>query len=772
MNTHNPNTHNPYNTRNTLFVIKRNGTHVPIRFDEITDRVYELCEKKPRLDDSIVPCTITLQLFERVYNGISTVEIDNLITNLCINNLSHPDYATLASRTLISNFHKTIGFLKFSEVCELLHNNKDQNNQPSPIINETIYELSQKYKNELDPIIDFERDYKFDVFGFKTLQTGYLLKLYNNGQNTIIESPQHMFLRVALNIHRDNIELVKDTYDKMSNKKFIHATPTLYNSGTINNQLFSCFVLNIGDSINDIFKYMSDVAKISKLAGGIGTSISDVRARDSYIRGTQGRSDGLAPMLEVLNSIARYINQGSRRKGSFAAYIEPWHKDIFEVLELKNPKTGSAKDLFYGLWIPNNFIKAVINNEDWYLMCPSKCKGLTETYGSEFEDLYNKYILENKYSQKIKALDLWKIIIESQIQTGTPYMCYKDEINNKSNHKHLGTIKSSNLCTEIMEYNSTTEYACCCLASIVLSSFIKNNKIDYESLIDTVKTIVRNLDILIDYNYYPVPETEVSNLKTRPLGIGVQGLADVFFELGISYESTEAQKINKEIFETIYYAALSESCNLAKQKGKHPTFEGSEFSKGILQFDMWNIKPNMYDWTSLKNDIIKHGTRNSLLTALMPTASTASIMSSTESFEPMTSNIYSRKVLSGNFIVINKYLVNDLIKNNIYSKELINKIIEHKGSIQSIDEIPENIKQIYKTCWEIKQKTLMNMAADRSPFIDQSQSLNLYFANPDYNIISSAHIHGKNIGLKTNSYYIRTKNASSSESFSCNMCSA
>ncbi len=787
-------------SRHKLLVKKRDNSLVPVRFDEITDRLTVLCETEPKLDNSINPFDITKQVLDRIKNGITTSEIDDFTAELCAHNLNHPDYHKLASRLVISNHHKNLKTstgLLFSEVCQALNKNKDQNGDPCPNIHPVLYRVSQEYKDEIDSIIDYSRDFDIDFFGFKTLQNSYLQKILvqkNDNKNSlqIVECPQHMYLRVALAIECSRIKTdrtdrtdteslqipddffknLRKTYELLSGRYYVHATPTLYNAGTNRQQLFSCFLLNMGDSVKDIFKCYSDVAQISKWAGGIGISISDVRGSNSYVRGTGGRSDGLVPMLQVLDATSTYINQGSRRNGSFVVYLEPWHVDIFGFLESRRIH-GKARNLFYGLWIPDNFMAAVKGDEYWYLMCPFECPGLTETYGSAYEELYNKYVSEGKYREKVKAMKIWNEIINSQIETGMPYMCYKDHVNNKTNHQNLGTIKSSNLCVEVMEYNSTEKYACCCLSSLILPSFVietENGPVfDYDKLIDVTRTATRNLDTMIDFNYYPVPETKVSNMSERPIGVGVQGLADVFFKFKVSYDSPEAAVLNKKIFETIYYAAVLESCSLAKKNGPYPSFKGSPMSKGIFQFDMWSEfdhKSLMYDWDSLRTDVMEHGVRNSLVTCAMPTASTATISNSTECFEPISSNIYTRKVLAGEFIVINKYLTQELVKQGIWSERIKNKIINARGSVQGIVEIPEETQKIYRTCWELKQTSLINLSVDRAPFIDQSQSLNLFFAVPEFNKISSAHFYGHSKGLKTGMYYLRSKSANNSEAIS------
>lgn len=775
-------------SRHKLCVRKRNGELVPVRVDNITDRIEEMCLMEPELDTVIDPYEVTKLIVDRIINGIETSKIDSLTAELCETKcIEHPDFGTLASRLIISDHHKNLSKkvgLEYSDVCEALYSNVDQTGAHCPLLSDELYETVKKYKDEINGMIDLKRDFLLTFFGFKTLEKSYLLHTVQKG---IVEGPQHLFMRVALGIHGSNLDSVKETYDLLSQKYFVHATPTLYNCGTRYPSLFSCFLLGIDDSIDGIFKCLKDTAQISKWAGGIGIHISNIRARGSYIRKTAGKSDGIVPMLKLFNDTANYVNQGGKRLGSFAMYIEPWHADIFEFLEAKIPRgvqETKSKELFYALWIPDLFMKAVDADGSWYLMCPSECPGLTDVHSEEFENLYMKYVGEKRYRKEIKARELWSSIINTQIETGIPYIAFKDTVNKKSNQKNLGTIKSSNLCIEIMEYSDDKKYACCVLASIVLPTYVTPyGNFDHEKLYKVTKTIVRNLDIIIDKNFYAVPETKVSNLSERPLGIGVQGLADVFFKLGLPYESEEAMKLNKEIFETIYFSALEESCKLAQEKGMYATFEGSPFSQGILQFDMWNTSWNQNDskwnWSKLKEDIKKYGTRNSLLTALMPTASTSQIMGSTsEAFEPISSNLYTRRTLSGEYIILNKYLMLDLIKKGLWNKKLMKSLVKSRGSVQNIKEIPNDLKEIYKTCWEIKQTNLVNMSADRGIFIDQSQSLNLFFEKAEYNKLNSIHFKAWKAGLKTGSYYIRSKPVTNSESFAtvveeeddCEMC--
>jgi ribonucleoside-diphosphate reductase alpha subunit len=767
-------------TRFKLYVTKRDGSLVPVRYDEITDRLTSLADMYPPLSDEVNTFELTRTIIERIKDGITTSFIDNFAAEICASNLSHPDYEKLASRLVASSHQKNVACqtgISFKNVAERLYNNYDIQKNHCPVINETIYEASKL--DEINDMIDLSRDFLIDFFGYRTLLNSYLLKVQSPSKNdimsTVLETPQHMFMRVAIAIHydKDNKDLskIKETYDAMSLKYFTHASPTLFNAGTPRQQLFSCFLLTMKDSIDGIFKCVSDTAKISKYAGGIGIAISDVRARGSYIKGTAGRSDGLLPMLKVLNDTARYVNQGGRRKGSFAVYLELFHPDIFEFLEAKLPHGAQeqrAHDLFYALWISDIFMSRVKNNEMWSLMCPDECPGLTECYGPEFEKLYTSYEKEGRYRRQVPASEIWAAIITSQIETGTPYMLYKDACNMKSNQKNLGTIKCSNLCAEILEYNTDKKYACCVLASVVLSTYVSENKeFDYKKLYDVVRIITRNLDMSIDKNYYPVPETEVSNFSERPLGIGVQGLADAFFKMRIAYDSQEARSVNKKIFETIYFAALTESCLLAKEKEKYKSYEGSPASQNILQMDLWSMPEfeSMWDWAELRKNIKEHGLRNSLLTACMPTASTAQIMGSTEAFEPITSNVYTRRVLAGEYTLVNNYLTDDLIRLGLWSPKMKNELIRNKGSVQNIPEIPDELKKIYKTVWELPQRVLIDLSADRGPFVDQTQSLNLFFEEPTYEKLTKAHFYGFAKGLKTGSYYIRSKPSSNAEQF-------
>jgi ribonucleoside-diphosphate reductase alpha chain len=685
----------------------------------------------------------------------------------------HPDYAVLAARIAISNLHKNT-LKSFSATMKRLFTYTDpKTGQNAALLSKEIYDIIKKNAVELDEAIIYDRDFGYDYFGFKTLEKSYLLKL----EGTIAERPQHMLMRVAVGIHGEDIAAAIETYNLLSERWFTHATPTLFNAGTPKPQMSSCFLLTMqDDSIEGIYDTLKQTAKISQSAGGIGLSIHNIRATGSYIKGTNGTSNGIIPMLRVFNDTARYVDQGGgKRKGSFAIYLEPWHADVFEFLELKKnhgKEEMRARDLFYALWIPDLFMKRVEDNEEWSLFCPHECPGLSDVYGDEFEALYTKYELEGKARSVVKAQELWFKVLESQTETGTPYMLYKDHANNKSNQKNLGTIKSSNLCTEIMEYTSKDEVAVCNLASLALPKFIHTNEsgktaFDHKRLYEVTKVATRNLNKVIDVNYYPVPEARNSNLRHRPIGLGVQGLADVFIMLRMPFESDEAKQLNKDIFETIYFAAMETSMELAKVEGPYSSWEGSPISKGVFQFDMWNVTPNSgnWDWETLRRDVVENGVRNSLLVAPMPTASTSQILGNNECFEPYTSNIYARRVLSGEFAIVNKHLLKDLIKLNLWNETMKNKLISANGSVQSIPEIPQNLKELYKTVWEIKQKTILEMAADRGAYICQSQSLNIHIQDVNFGKLTSMHFHAWKLGLKTGMYYLRTKAAADAIKF-------
>lgn len=742
-----------------MFVVKRDGRKESVQFDKITARIKKLCYG---LNPIVDPVSVAIKVVEGIYDGVTTSELDNLAAEVAATNtIKHPDYALLASRIAVSNLHKSTK-KSFSQTMFDLYNYVDERtNSRASLLADDVYEIVTKNAELLDSTIIYDRDFRFDFFGFKTMERSYLLKVHGE----IVERPQHMFMRVAIGIHKDDIKSAIETYNLMSEGWFTHATPTLFNAGTPKPQMSSCFLLTVkNDSISGIYDTLSQCAKISQSAGGIGLSIHDIRATGSYIKGTNGTSNGIVPMLRVFNDTARYVDQGGgKRKGSFAIYLEPWHADVFDFLDLKKnhgKEEQRARDLFYALWIPDLFMQRVEDNGTWTLMCPNECPGLSDTYGKAFNELYTKYEREGKGRKTIKAQDLWFKILESQIETGTPYMLYKDACNEKSNQKNLGTIKSSNLCTEIIEYTSPDEVAVCNLASIALPKFVKDGEFDHQKLFDVTYHITKNLNKIIDNNYYPVPEARKSNMRHRPIGIGVQGLADAFILMRYAFDCDEARKLNAEIFETIYYAALTSSKDLSKEFGAYETFPGSPVSQGILQFDMWNVTPsNRWEWDVLREEIKQHGVRNSLLLAPMPTASTAQILGNNECFEPYTTNIFTRRVLAGEFIVVNKHLMRDLVKLGIWNENIKNKIVAANGSVQSIAEIPQNLKDIYKTAWEISQKSIIEMAADRGAFIDQSQSLNIFMENANFGKLTSMHFYGWKKGLKTGMYYMRTKAA-------------
>ena len=748
-----------------MYVVKRDGRREAVKFDKITARIKKLCYG---LNPLVAPEKVAMKVIEGLFDGVTTSELDNLAAEVAATNtITHPDYALLASRIAVSNLHKNTK-KSFSDTIKDLYNYIDPKTaKKAPLISDEVYNIIAKNADVLDSTIIYDRDFRYDFFGFKTLERSYLLKL--KGQ--VAERPQQMLMRVAVGIHKEDLDSAIETYNYMSEGWFTHATPTLFNSGTPKPQMSSCFLLTTKeDSIPGIYDTLKQCAQISQSAGGIGLSIHDIRAMGSYIKGTNGTSNGIVPMLRVFNDTARYVDQGGgKRKGSFAIYMEPWHADVFDFLDLRKnhgKEEQRARDLFYALWTPDLFMKRVEENGDWTLMCPHECPGLSDTHGKNFEKLYTKYESEGKGRKTIKAQELWFKILESQIETGTPYMLYKDSANEKSNQKNLGTIKSSNLCTEIIEYTAPDEVAVCNLASIALPKFVIDGKFDHEKLFKVTYRVTKNLDKVIDANYYPVPEARNSNMRHRPIGIGVQGLADAFILMRQAFESKEAKQLNKDIFETIYYAALTASKDLAIEKGTYESYKGSPVSKGILQFDMWNVKPSdRWEWDLLREEIQKNGVRNSLLVAPMPTASTAQILGNNECFEPYTSNIYTRRVLSGEFIIVNKHLLRDLVKLGIWDDRLKNKLMASNGSIQNIDEIPENIKNLYKTAWEISQKVLLDMAADRGAFIDQSQSLNIFMENANFAKLTSMHFYGWKAGLKTGMYYLRTKSATDAIKF-------
>ena len=748
-----------------MYVVKRDGRREAVKFDKITARIKKLCYG---LNPLVAPEKVAMKVIEGLFDGVTTSELDNLAAEVAATNtITHPDYALLASRIAVSNLHKNTKKSFSDTVTDLYEYIDPKTNEKAPLISDEVYKVVKKNADVLDSTIIYDRDFRYDFFGFKTLERSYLLKL--KGQ--VAERPQQMIMRVAVGIHKDDLDAAIETYNYMSEGWFTHATPTLFNSGTPKPQMSSCFLLATKeDSIPGIYDTLKQCAQISQSAGGIGLSIHDIRATGSYIKGTNGTSNGIVPMLRVFNDTARYVDQGGgKRKGSFAIYIEPWHADIFDFLDLRKnhgKEEQRARDLFYALWTPDLFMRRVEENGEWTLMCPHECPGLSDTHGKKFEKLYKKYESEGKGRKTIKAQELWFKILESQIETGTPYMLYKDAANEKSNQKNLGTIKSSNLCTEIIEYTSPDEVAVCNLASIALPKFVIDGKFDFEKLFKVTYRVTRNLDKVIDANYYPVPEARNSNMRHRPIGIGVQGLADTFILMRQAFESEEARQLNKDIFETIYYAALTASKDLAIEKGPYESYKGSPVSQGILQFDMWNVKPaDRLEGDLLREEIQKNGVRNSLLLAPMPTASTAQILGNNECFEPYTSNIYTRRVLSGEFIIVNKHLLRDLVKLGIWDDRLKNKLMASNGSIQNIDEIPDNIKNLYKTAWEISQKVLLDIAADRGAFIDQSQSLNIFMENANFAKLTSMHFYGWKAGLKTGMYYLRTKSATDAIKF-------
>jgi len=778
-------------------VIKRNGEMEDVSFDKVLNRLKNLSSGL-----TIDVSEIAQKVCSRIYDGVKTYELDELAAYLCSSmSIEHPDYSLLASRIIISNHHKNTS-PSFSETIQTLYNNLDNHNNPVPLVSEELYNVVNKNKEKLNTCIDYQRDYLFDYFGFKTLERAYLLRV----NKKIIERPQHMWMRVAIGIHGNDIKDVIQTYDLLSKKYFTHATPTLFNAGTNRPQLSSCFLCSINDdSVAGIFDSLKEVALISKYAGGIGMHIHQIRGNGSQIRGTNGTSNGIIPMLRVFNNTARYIDQEGKRLGSIAVYLETWHCDIESFLELKKnhgSEEDRCRDLFLALWISDLFMERVKSEGKWSLMCPDKCRGLSDVYGDDFKKLYEKYENEGKFVKQINAQDLWFKILEAQIEQGVPYILYKDAANRKSNQKNLGTIKSSNLCAEVLIYSSPEEIGVCNLASICLPTYIEEGVFNFEKLHEITKVITKNLNKVIDKNFYPVEKARISNLKHRPIGIGVQGLADVFIQLRFPFESDKAKQLNKDIFETIYHAATEASMELSKKRqqiikdikninnkildeninsyvnefekdianpkyiGAYSSFEGSPISQGLFQFDLWNAEPSTrYDWEKLRADIKEYGIRNSLLLSPMPTASTSQIMGFNESFEPFTNNIFQRKTLSGEFIVINKYLINDLITRGLWNKDLKDTIILHEGSVQNIPEIDDELKAIYKTTWEIKQRNIIDMSADRGQYICQTQSLNIFMEEPDFQKLSSMHFYAHSKGLKTGSYYLRTRPKARTQQF-------
>jgi ribonucleoside-diphosphate reductase alpha chain len=757
-----------------MFVVKRDGKKELVMFDKITARVRKICYG---LNPLVDPVKVAMRVIEGLYDGVTTSELDNLASEIAATmTTTHPDYAKLAARISVSNLHKNTKKV-FSEVMEDLYTYiNPRTGNDAALLADDVYKIIKDNAALLDSTIIYSRDFNYDYFGFKTLERSYLLKL--NGE--IAERPQHMLMRVSIGIHKEDIEAAIETYELMSKKFFTHATPTLFNSGTPKPQMSSCFLLQMqDDSIDGIYDTLKQTAKISQSAGGIGLSAHNVRATGSYIRGTNGTSNGIIPMLKVYNDTARYVDQGGgKRKGSFAIYLEPWHADVFDFLDLRK-NTGAeekrARDLFLALWIPDLFMKRVEEDGVWTLMCPNECPGLFDTYGDEFEKLYVGYEEKQKGRKTIKARDLWEKILESQIETGNPYMLYKDAANRKSNQKNLGTIRSSNLCTEIMEYTAKDEVAVCNLASISLPMFISESAegvkfFDHKKLYKITKKVIRNLNTVIDRNYYPIKEAENSNMRHRPVGLGVQGLADAFIMLRMPFTSDEAKKLNQEIFETLYFASVTSSMEIAKVEKPYSTYEGSPMSQGEFQFNMWGVSETElsgnWDWVKLRADVKKHGVRNSLLLAPMPTASTSQILGNNEAFEPYTSNIYTRRVLSGEFIVVNKHLLEDLVGLGLWDNAMKEDIMRANGSIQHIDIIPQDIKDLYRTVWEMSMKDIIDMSRQRGYFVDQSQSLNLFMEDADYSKLTSMHFYAWKSGLKTGMYYLRTKSAVNAIKFS------
>lgn len=811
-----------------MYVTKRNGKREIISFDKILKRIKNIGKELGL--QNIIYAQVTMKVIDQLFDNIETSKIDELTAEQCASLAStHPDYTRLASAISISNLHKNTNDC-FYTTMKKLYDFKDVNNNDYKLIHDKVITIIENNKETINRMIDYKRDFLFDFFGFKTLERAYLMKI----NNQIIERPQHMWMRVAICIHENNMELVKETYDLMSQKYLIHATPTLFNAGTPRPQLSSCYLIGMeDDSIEGIFNTVKECAQISKWSGGIGLHVHNIRANNSHIRGTNGTSNGLVPMLGVFNKTARYVDQGGKRNGSFAIYLEPHHPDIEDFLELKKnhgDEESKARDLFYALWISDVFMERVIGDKVWSLFCPDKCPGLCDCYGEDYKKLYEKYENEGKYNKQVNARDIWMKILDAQMETGTPYILYKDACNRKSNQKNLGTIKSSNLCTEIIEYSDKDETAVCNLASIGLPMFVNEDKtFDYEKLYNVTQVVVNNLNKIIDVNFYPTPKTEKSNFSHRPIGIGVQGLADTFFKMDLSFTSDEAKLVNKKIFETIYFAGMSKSCSISKDRmedmkflkqeydfgnwsfvensktcrkyniynvtdassenvvksdkkvenalekvkpifaeienlsddylGSYSSFNGSPLSHGLFQFDLWGEKPatDRYDWESLKKDVIKYGVRNSLLCAPMPTASTSQILGNNECFEPITSNIYSRRTLAGEFVLVNKYLVEELLKLGLWNVDIKNNIIANKGSVQHIQGLPDKLKEKYKIVWEMKMKDIIDMSKDRGVFICQSQSLNLWIEDPEPKNLTNMHFYSWRSGLKTGIYYLRRK---------------
>src|SRR6056300_1312979 len=750
-------------------VLKRDGRKEAVKFDKITARIEKLCYG---LSEYVDPVSVAKRVIDGVYDGVTTSELDNLAAETAASmTIKHPDYANLAARIAVSNLHKSTK-KSFSETVQGLYEYiNPETGKPAPLIADDVFEIISKNSEFLDSQLIYDRDFSYDYFGFKTLERSYLLRMHGK----IVERPQHMLMRVSIGIHKDDLESAIETYELMSKKYMTHATPTLFNAGTPKPQMSSCFLLTMKeDSIDGIYDTLKQTAKISQSAGGIGLSIHNIRATGSYIGGTNGTSNGIVPMLRVYNDTARYVDQGGgKRKGSFAIYIEPWHADIYEFLDLKKnhgKEEMRARDLFYAMWIPDLFMERVEKNEDWTLMCPNECPGLFDCHGKEFEDLYAKYESEGRGRRTVKAREVWAKIMESQIETGTPYMLYKDAANLKSNQQNLGTIRSSNLCTEILEYTSPDEVAVCNLASIALPMFVtEDGTFDHDKLFDVTYKVTKNLNKVIDRNYYPVVEARNSNMRHRPVGLGVQGLADAFIMLRLPFDSEEAKALNKEIFETMYYAAVTSESNARRLDGPYESYEGSPISKGKFQHNLWDVNDSelsgRWDWETLRGEVKEHGVRNSLLMAPMPTASTSQILGNNECFESYTSNLYTRRVLSGEFIVVNKHLLKDLVRLGLWNESMKQELMRANGSVQHIDGIPEDIKELYKTSWELSMKDIIDMSRHRGYFIDQSQSLNLFMENASFSKLTSMHFYAWKSGIKTGMYYLRTKAATDAIKF-------
>lgn len=741
----------------------RDGRKEKVHFDKIASRIEKLCYS---LNPDYVDSTIVAQkVCMGVYKGVTTAELDELAAETAAHMMTeHPDYGLLAARIVVSNLHKSTN-KSFTETCKQMYEYiHPATGKPAGLLSKELYDFVVANSDAINSAIVYDRDYSYDYFGFKTLERSYLLKL----DGKIVERPQHMLMRVSLGIHIGDLKGALETYDLMSQKWFTHASPTLFNSGTPRPQLSSCFLLTMAsDSIEGIYDTLKQCASISKYAGGIGLAVHDIRASGSYIRGTNGSSNGLVPMLRVFNNTARYVDQGGgKRKGAFAVYLEPWHADIFDFLALKKNhgvEENRARDLFYGLWVPDLFMERVKADKTWTLMCPNECPGLADCWGDEFKQLYESYEAQDKGRKTVQARALWSSILESQTETGTPYMMYKDACNGKSNQQNLGTIRSSNLCTEIVEYTSPDEVAVCNLASVALNKFVDPEKrtYDFQKLFEVVQVMTKNLNKIIDINWYPIPEARNSNFRHRPIGLGVQGLADAFIMMRFPFESKEAEQLNKDIFETIYFGAMTASMELAKRDGPYQTYQGSPMSKGEFQFDLWNTKPDSgrWDWDGLREEILKHGVRNSLTTAPMPTASTSQILGNNECIEPYTSNLYLRRTLAGEFVCVSRHLLEDLIKADLWNPRMKNMLLAHNGSVQNIPGIPQHLKELHKTVWEISGKCLVNLAAGRGPFIDQSQSFNVHMTDVSNAKLTSLHFYAWSKGLKTGMYYLRSKAA-------------